>query len=44
MIYERDGARWRSTGRDIWTFEKTPEGWRAVWRTMLDLAEVPAVP
>jgi hypothetical protein len=42
MIYERGGARWRSTGRDIWVFAKTSEGWRAVWRLMLDLAEAPA--
>jgi ketosteroid isomerase-like protein len=44
MTYERGGARWRSTGRDVWVFGKTAEGWRAVWRLMLDLAEAPAVP
>ena len=42
MIYARDGARYRSTGRDLWVFERRGDGWLAVWRTMLDLAEEPA--
>ena len=42
IIYERDGGRYRSTGRDLWVFARQQEGWRAVWRTMLDVAEEPA--
>jgi ketosteroid isomerase-like protein len=42
MVYTRDGASWRSTGRDLWVFERQGDGWLAVWRTMLDLAEEPA--
>ena len=41
MIYERDGARYRSTGRDFWVFEDQAKGWVAVWRTMLDTTEEP---
>src|SRR5436190_21056761 len=25
MLYERSGARYRATGRDVWVFEKTGE-------------------
>ena len=39
MIYERDGKAYRSTGRDQWVFENAQGAWRAVWRTMLDVAE-----
>ena len=42
MIYERDGARYRSTGRDIWVFSRRPEGWLACWRTMVEVNEEPA--
>ena len=42
MVYARDGERYRSTGRDLWVFERRGDGWLAVWRTMLDLAEEPA--
>ncbi|MGE3822267.1 MAG: nuclear transport factor 2 family protein [Isosphaeraceae bacterium] len=44
MIYEREGARHRATGRDLWVYGRTgAEGpWLAVWRTMLDSAEEPA--
>jgi hypothetical protein len=42
MVYARDGASYRSTGRDLWVFERHGDGWLAVWRTMLDLAEEPA--
>ena len=42
MVYERDGARFRSTGRDLWVFQKQGTGWVAVWRTMLDLEDNPA--
>jgi len=41
MIYERDGKAFRSTGRDQWVFESAQGAWRAVWRTMLDVAEEP---
>ena len=39
MIYERAAYRERSTGRDVWVFERGSEKWRAVWRTMMDLQE-----
>ena len=42
MVYSRNGSSWRSTGRDLWVFERRGDGWLAVWRTMLDLAEEPA--
>jgi uncharacterized protein (TIGR02246 family) len=43
MVYERDGSRYHSTGRDFWVFEENRNRWLAVWRTMLDVAEEPAV-
>ena len=39
MVYERSGNRYRSTGRDLWVFQKQDEAWIAVWRTMLDMNE-----
>ena len=39
MIYERSGERYRSTGRDLWVFQKQNSAWIAVWRTMLDMEE-----
>ena len=39
MIYERSGDKWRSSGRDLWVFAKQDGAWKAVWRTMLDVAE-----
>ena len=39
MTHERAGARYRSTGRDLWLFERQREKWIAVWRTMLDMTE-----
>jgi ketosteroid isomerase-like protein len=39
MVYERSGARYRSTGRDLWVFELQDTAWTAVWRTMLDMEE-----
>ena len=42
MVYEREGKRFRSTGRDLWLFQSQNESWIAVWRTMLDVAESPA--
>jgi uncharacterized protein (TIGR02246 family) len=41
IAYEREGASYRATGRDVWVFSRREEGWRAVYRTMLDLAEEP---
>jgi uncharacterized protein (TIGR02246 family) len=41
MIYERGGQKYRSTGRDVWIFQKTGTEWLAVWRTMLDVNEEP---
>jgi prepilin-type processing-associated H-X9-DG protein len=42
LVYERQGKRFRSTGRDLWLFQSQNESWIAVWRTMLDVAESPA--
>lgn len=39
MVYERATYRERSTGRDMWVFERSGTRWRAVWRTMTDLQE-----
>jgi ketosteroid isomerase-like protein len=39
MIYERDGSRYRSTGRDLWVFSNHGSDWKAVWRTMIDMQE-----
>ena len=41
MVYEQGGARFRSTGRDLWIFEREGEEWLAVWRTMLDVTDEP---
>ncbi len=43
MVYERSGGRYRSTGRDLWVFQKQETGWIAVWRTMLDVEESPVM-
>jgi hypothetical protein len=44
MVYERGGARFRASGRDLWVFARqAAQGqWLACWRTMLDLDEKPA--
>jgi hypothetical protein len=42
MVYEREGARYQATGRDLWIFTRQAGAWLAVWRTMLDLHEQPA--
>ena len=39
MLYELSGKRYRSTGRDLWVFQKQDRAWIAVWRTMLDMEE-----
>jgi ketosteroid isomerase-like protein len=41
MVYERDGARYQSTGHDVWVFTRQGGEWLAVWRAMPDLAEHP---
>lgn len=41
MVYERDGRRYRSSGRDFWVFGREEEEWLALWRTMLDVTEEP---
>lgn len=41
LVYERDGQKYRSTGRDLWVFSRDGAAWRAVYRTMLNLAEEP---
>jgi ketosteroid isomerase-like protein len=42
MVYERAGARWRSTGWDVWVFERRGADWVAIWRTMQAVEETPA--
>lgn len=42
MLYERGAQRSRSTGRDLWVFQRDGEDWIAVWRTMLDVTDDPA--
>jgi hypothetical protein len=42
VVYERDGAKWRSSGRDLWVFGRVGDQWLAAWRVMLDVAEEPA--
>jgi hypothetical protein len=42
MVYEREGARYRAKGRDLWVFARPDGHWLAVWRAMLDVAEEPA--
>ena len=39
MTYRRGDGTWRSSGRDLWVLIREGEAWRAVWRTMLDVAE-----
>lgn len=41
MIYERDGLKYSSSGRDLFVFSEEAGRWLAVWRTMLDVAEEP---
>ena len=40
MIYQRENYRDKSSGRDIWIFEKKNGNWLAVWRTMIDVNEI----
>jgi hypothetical protein len=41
MVYEREGVKYKSIGRDFWVFAGGSERWKAVWRTMLDVNEEP---
>ncbi len=41
LVYERGGEKYRSTGRDFWVFSRGEQGFKAVFRTMLDVAEEP---
>ncbi|HEY6328781.1 MAG TPA: nuclear transport factor 2 family protein [Blastocatellia bacterium] len=41
MVYERAGAQYHSTGRDLWVFQRHNEDWLGVWRTMLEVEEAP---
>jgi hypothetical protein len=43
MSYERKGDKYLSRGRDLWIFARKQDEWVAVWRTMLDLTEEPAL-
>lgn len=42
IVYERDGERWHSTGRDLWIFKRQDGDWLAVWRTLIDVVDEPA--
>jgi uncharacterized protein (TIGR02246 family) len=42
MVYERAGAKYRATGRDLWVFVRQGGEWLAMWRAMLDAQEAPA--
>ena len=44
LIYTRDDIIHRSAGRDLWIFHRTADGWKAVWRTMLELEDQPVEP
>jgi hypothetical protein len=37
LTYERSQQKFRSTGRDIWIFQKHESLWKAIWRTMIDM-------
>ena len=39
MLFERASSRVRSSGRDVWVFERVGGVWFAVWRTMVDVRE-----
>jgi len=41
MVYEREGARSRAGGRDLWVLQKHAGTWLAVWRTIFDMEEHP---
>jgi hypothetical protein len=41
MVFEREGLKYSSTGRDLFVFSKEAGAWLAVWRTMLNVSEQP---
>jgi ketosteroid isomerase-like protein len=43
MSYERKDDKCLSRGRDLWIFTRKQDEWVAVWRTILDLTEEPAL-
>ena len=38
-VYRRDGARYESSGWDLWVFAKSAATWLAIWRTMIDVRD-----
>ncbi len=44
LIYTRESVIYRSTGRDLWIFHRSQGTWLAVWRTMLEMEDVPVEP
>jgi hypothetical protein len=42
LVYESAEGRFRSTGRDLWVFNRQDGHWLAAWRTVLDADETPA--
>jgi hypothetical protein len=41
VVFERQGLKYSSTGRDLFVFSEEAGNWLAVWRTMLDVVEEP---
>jgi hypothetical protein len=41
VVFEREGLKYSSTGRDLFVFSEEAGKWLAVWRTMLDVVEEP---
>jgi len=39
MVYEREGRRYATSGRDLWVFIREGDEWRATWRMMSDAEE-----
>jgi ketosteroid isomerase-like protein len=42
MVYMREGRAYKAKGRDLWVFGREAGGWRAIWRTMPEMVEMPA--
>lgn len=38
ILYEMGGQRFDESGRDVWVFRRSVDGWRARWRTQLPAA------
>lgn len=41
MLYEREGLKYSSSGRDLFVFTEDSGNWLAVWRTMLEVTDEP---